>query len=254
MRTRLALAIFVSILLVGTASWSRFSTTSYTQPDLIAIKNMGAGDIQDETFLKDFLNPKTVGSASTTETLSNTDLIGRGLIMDYIGLAASGGAGTDSINALADRYIESIPTLNKAVALSLTDLKIVPDNKLNFQQYADQITKIYKAYANSINQISADGNLNTLNLQLYSSALSFSNTYTDTVTKLKSLPVPNALSQAHLELINNYLSSATAMKALSETEKDSASAFAGLIALNDNMGKEKVILDTISQILTVNGI
>jgi len=93
-----------------------------------------------------------------------------------------------------------------------------------------------------------------LNTALYSFALTLSTAYTEAASKLKNLPVPASLVPTHLQLVNSYLSSATAMKAVSETEQDSAAAFAGLVVLNENLNKENTILTEISQILTSSGI
>lgn len=257
MRFKVALAFLISIILIGGASWSRFGTPKYARPNITTVEQGGEKGIYDAEILQNFLTPKTetANTITPTTSLSDTDLIGRGLIMSYIDLATSGQATEDRITALADQYVEGIPTLNKAEILQYTDIKSVPDTQSNFQQYANNLTDIHQSYATSVKQAGVGPNgLNTLNPELYSFASTFSNAYKNAALKLKDVPVPSSLAQNHLQLLNSYLSSATAMEAVSKTEQDSASAFAGLIVLNENLNKEDVLLIEISKILTSHGI
>ena len=255
MRFRLAFALSVSIMLIGVASWSRFVAAEKGPANLIAVKQV-ASELNDyDTILEDFTEPKETMDIPSDEPLSNTDLIGHQLILDYIGLAASGGAGTESIDALANKYVESIPTLNRPSVLSYADLKTVTNTKANFQNYADNITKIYRDYKETMEAVGIEKvDIETLNPTLYSSILVFSQTYNKTANELENLPVPGALAQIHLSLINTYIANAEAMKALADAERDSASAFAGLVALNENLAKEQELLNEISRVLTETGI
>ncbi|KKQ83449.1 MAG: hypothetical protein UT07_C0004G0003 [Parcubacteria group bacterium GW2011_GWB1_38_8] len=256
MRFRLALALLISILLVVTASWSRFGTTNYA-PSIATLEQIQTDNeyYSDDSFIRDFLKPSTASTTLPAEPLSNTELIGRQLILDYIGLATSGQATEANIDAVANKYLESIPKIIKVQKISRSDIKIVPDNKSNFQNYADQILKIHREYAENINKAYTGANsLKTLNPAMYAFTLTFNISYINAANGLKNLPVPTSLADLHLQLINSYFSSAASMKALSETEQDSTAAFAGLIILNENLDKEDVILNEISNILTANGI
>ncbi len=256
MRFRLTLALLLSLLLVVTASWSRFGTTKYV-PSVATLEQMQTNDeyYSDESFVGDFLKPNTASATLPAESLSNTELIGRQLILDYIGLATSGQVTETNIATIANKYLEIIPKINKTQQISRSDIEIVPDTKSNFQNYADQLLKIHKEYADNINRAYTGANsLKTLNPALYAFTLVFNVSYIDAANKLKSLPVPISLADLHLQLINSYFSSATSMKAVSETEQDSTAAFAGLIILNENLDKEDIILSEIGNILTTNGI
>ena len=258
MRARLILAFSVSIMLIGVATWSRFAFVDKPPANIVAVTDAGSSLDDSQEVLKDFLAVKTATStlpAASEKPVTDTDLIGRQLILDYVGLAASGGAGTESIDALANKYIESIPTLNRAPVLSYADLKTVTNTRANFQSYADKITKIYKSYEAGMKAAGLSDESNySLNPALYSSAAAFSKIYEDTATALKNMPVPGALLQSHLGLINTYLSNAEAMVAVSNTQENSAAAFAGLVALNENIDKEQESLTEITRILTSNGI
>lgn len=255
MRARLILAFSVSIMLIGVATWSRFASADKPPANIVAINQAEINLDDSEEVLNDFLTPKTTVSVDPAESLSSTDLIGRQLILDYVGMAASGGAGTESIDALANKYVESISTLNNAPSISYTDLKTVSNTRANFQNYADKITKIYKAYEVDMKEAGInEENIKALDPTLYSSTATFSKIYDEAATGLKNIPVPVVLLQSHTDLINTYLSSAGAMKAVSNTELDSARAFAGLVALNENIDREQGLLKEIAQILTSNGI
>lgn len=256
MQLRFILAVFLSIALVGLASWYRFGVESYTQPvDLAALESTSIDSeyYSDEAFLEEFLKPKATSTVAVAEDLSSTDIVGRQLILDYVNLAASGGASISSINALADKYVDSIPSLNKAEPLNITDIKIVADSKVNFQNYAEVITDIHNSYAQELVGLGISGvGLNTLGPELYAFTKAFSQAYKKAAFRLESLPVPQSLASKHLELINSYLSSAAAMESIAHTEEDSAEALAGIIVLKTNLDKEDSLLVEISDILTLN--
>ena len=254
MRFRLALALSVSILLIGTASWYRYGINDYTQSNIVTVEQFGTNSAYSADIVRDFLEPRATSTAPVAP-LSDTEIIGRQLIADYINLAMSGQATETSINALADRYVESIPTLNKTPAISYADIKVVPNIKVNFQNYANELMTIHKNYAERIARTYTKGaNLNTLGPELYSLTATFSIAYEDAASKLKNMAVPASIVPAHIQLVNSYLSSAMSMRAVSETEQDAATSFAGLIMLNDNLKKEDALINTISQILTSNDI
>jgi hypothetical protein len=258
MRFRLALALSLSGLLILGAFWSRFSTTKYVQSEVITVEQSEISNGYDEELLAEFLKPKTSTTTIESKPLSNTELIGRGLVLDYVSLATKGQATEANLASLANKYVGGVPnSLNKATVINISDLQTVPKTKNSLQNYADQITSIHQVYATSIIQAQKGKkvqNLTALNPDLYFLTAAFAQAYTEAANKLRNLPVPLGLVSSHLKLTNSYFSSASAMKALSETEKDSASAFAGLLVLNGNLKQESLLLTEISQILTSNGI
>lgn len=255
MRFRLALALSASIIVIGIASWLRFGTIKYVSPSIVAVEQAGVDSKSYEDIIQELAKPKTASTTSIEGPTSGTEVISHQLISDYVDLAAGGRATESSIASLADKYVENIPTLIKATVISYSDIQIVPNTKINFQNYADTLTKINSEYTNQISKASSGKeNLAVLGPDLYFLAKNFSLAYTDAIPKLKNLPVPTSLALSHLQLINSYLSSAAAMKAISETEQDSATAFAGLIILNQNLTKEDLLLNEIGKILTSNGI
>jgi len=250
MPARLFSALFVSIALVGGALWIRLSNNAGVQYELALVEP----DTKESDILNYFLESNSGNPSVPAKTLPKTEILGRGLLAEYINLASSGGVTQEEIEALANKYVESITNLSQINTISYGNLKIVSNEKNNFQKYADEITKIHQAYTKGIEQEYKASNINTLDSSFYSLASVISIIYDDTASKLKKMPVPQALANIHLELINMYLLNAYSMEAISETEDDSAGSFAGLVALSDNVYKETAIFSEISRVLNANGI
>lgn len=254
MKLRLASALLISILLIGGAGWVRAgSLFKNSSTNSLALESASTTSSYDFSIKK---NDSITPEASTqTGPLSSTDLIGRQLILDYVDLAAQGEASEENLALLANNYVEKIPSLNYSETISYKDIKSVSNTRENFQNYANEFTKIYKSYAENIKRANDSGkDITTLGPGMYSLANSLSKIYSDTANKIKSLPVPLALAENHYKIINVYLSNSAAMKAISRAEQDSSEAFAGMVALNKNLEDESTTLDQISKILTSNGI
>lgn len=247
MRSGIILAIIVSLILVGGASWSRLSS-SKSVPNLIAVEQNRAADAaQLQEVLVNYQNPTS--TPVSVEPLTGTDLIGRQLILDYIGLAQSGEATEENLSILAERYVESIPTLIIARKISYTDLNIVPNSRASLINYAAAIEKIYLNYSSKLM-----GAYSEESTQMAAASSKMSYIYSETADKLTRLIVPSELAEAHLLLINTYLGNSAAMEAVAKMEADPASAFAGLIALKSSSEKEQEALSEIEEILKDNGV
>lgn len=254
MRFGLGLAICVSVLLISVASWTRFGQAQETQPGLVSVSNPVENS---DDYYKQVADAFLGGSNSTTSTkeLTGTDIIGRQLIFDYVELAASGQASEETINQLADQYVESIPTLIQAPKINAFDLNVVSNTLINLQAYENEGTNILKDYEKKISSIYSTGiNVSSPDAETYKFALSASLIYNQTANNLKNLQVPAAIAPSHLKLVNYYLANAAAMKAVSEVETDSSKAFAGLIYFNTGLEEETSILKEINQIFSNYGL
>lgn len=257
MRLRFALALLVSIILIGTASWYRFGTTKFAQqPNIIAVEQP---DINKEGTLQEYfastgLNSKVATSSAATQPLSNTDLFGRSLFVDYVGLASQGEITGSDLDSLAQQYVSRIPGLHQPLVITKADLQIVPNSKTNFENYSKAFVSIYDSYAKKVSGAYPGNTVGGLDPAFYTFTSVLSAAYTEVATKLEKIPVPTSLVATHLELVNHYLSGALAMSEISKSKEDPAAAFAGLIFLNDNLDKETLLISRINQILTSNGI
>ena len=258
MQFRLTLAILVSVVLIGYASWNRFSAP-YEVTNIVAVEQVKTSDEDYQASLNDFIEPTSASTTTIQKPLSTTEVIGRQLIMDYVGLAANGQVTKYDIEALANKYVENVPSLSQSQSLTqlltLDDIKIVSDTKTNFQNYAGETLKIHEGLAKQISR-SMDGRsgLTTPESILHDFALSVSKTYIITVIKLKKLSVPKSIGPIHLELINSYIADVNTMKMVLQNNQDPSVLISGLNMLNENIEKEKGLLDKISAILNANGI
>ncbi len=258
MKLRLASALFISILLIGGAGWVRASQSSSNSEklvqDLVSLSKKETENTNTTPSLNS--DPSNIlSSATQNKNLNSTDLISHQLILDYVDLAEGGGATEENINALAQKYVESLPTLDKASIASYGDLNPVSNSPQNLRDYSASLTRIQEAYRNKIIKEAASiKNLKILGGDTYALMRTYGNLYKETAEKLKLLPVPALLAAEHLKLINNYLSSSSATIAISNTDRDSAFAFVGLVTYSKNLDEEEIILENISTLLSQNGI
>jgi len=245
MRIKTAFALCLSILLVGTTTYWRISTVQYVKPVLATVEQLDAYGISDKDFLKDFTEPKAEKAPANEKSLSQTDIIGRQMIMDYIALAASGEADATSINNLANEYISLIPKLNGPGKITYDEVKTAPNIKESFQYYSDELAKIYIAHTE---------HLNTAGISPETFAQSANISYRQIVYELENLAVPFPLVPVHTELVNLQLSNLSAAESIIKGDEDPIVAFAGFVAINENLEKEIAVLKKIEQVLKNNSV
>src|SRR3989344_5484480 len=98
MRSRTILAVILSLVLVIGASLTRLNKNSYNSATLTAVERPLASN-EYEDLIKNYLE-NTPTSTSTPADLTNTDLIGRQLLTDYLNLNSAGQATDANINTL----------------------------------------------------------------------------------------------------------------------------------------------------------
>ena len=256
MRSGVILAVLASLVLVGGAFWYRFQTPEPT-PNLVAVTNeTPTSEAFYNELFANFVNAASSTSATTPEDpKTGTELIGRQLMLDYLNLAGTGQATEANLQALADQYVESIPTLNYASRVTFGDLVIVGNDKEDFRTYSNGLGMIYQKHAGAVTSGSSMEEVsNSITNAHYAFLKKAGQSYTDQAIDLKNLPVPAKLANAHLKLVNLHLSSGAALESFSKTEEDPASGFAGVIILNQNLNEETTILQEIGTILSQNGI
>lgn len=255
MQLKLILAISISIIMVGLASWERFIASSQTKIDVETVPQANLGN-QYEDSLLELVKSRSGGAPSVTEsepTYPNTatDMISRQLLSDYFSMSVNGEMSDEALENLASSYVEKVPTLHNPDTINYTDVVTNSNTKDNFQKYSDTLTEIYNEYLMSVSEVWRE---NDATNPKYSSALSLSLAYNKAFTELKKIPAPTALAIMHFQLINTYISNAEALLAISNTEKDPTLAIAGMVALNENLVKEKIILNEINRILSLNDV
>lgn len=244
MRKSLAVSILLSLVLIGGATWFRVSNAGKVDSNLIATasKTIDWSEVTRYTQELGDTNAKSDG-----EPLTSTDVISRQLLLDYIDLAATGQNTDENMALLADKYAESLPTLNTSKKIDAFKLKTTSGSYENLKKYSDKMTVVLANFKSKASRYDNEANL-------YASSNGLGSVYTNTADELASLEVPLELVPLHLELVNSYYSSGSALMALMKTESDPAVAFAGIISLNQNINIEESVLDEITTILNSHGL
>lgn len=250
MRGRLAIALSVSLVLIGFASWSRLSVRDSAQPNLIAVAQFNA---DPQEILNDFLAPKTASTTPVSGLLTNTDMVSRQLFLDYMNLATNGEVSNATIETLAENYAQNIPLL-QGERVNYLDIKTVTDTGANFRKYSNGLAAIYTQHAQNVGRAYAGETGESLDGSYYSSSKSAAAAYRKTALALKDLSVPATLASIHLELVNRHFSSATGLEAVAQADEDPLTAMSGLITISENVEQEVLALHAIEKVLNANGL
>ncbi len=254
MRTGIILAIFASLVLVGGASWTRFSKEK-SAANLIAVEQSAGSETRYQEAFANYLNSTSTARSASAEPLTNTDIISRQLITDYISLVGSGGNSDADLTDLVDNYVKSIPTLTVTFKVNYADLRLVDNSRANFETYAQKVGTIYAKYANDVERASAARKIvSTQTASDYEFFRKAGQAYEERAAELKSLAVPLKLASSHLALINSNLESASALEAISKAENDPMTAVAGLASMDNGLNGEMAALKEIEQIFNSDGI
>lgn len=253
MRVKLALAIILSVVLIGFASWSRFFGHP-TDPAGVSLESTPVVSSGDELLNNYITNPSTTVNASGTP-LTGTDTLSRGLIIDYVNLATSGQDTQENIDSLARKYVDSIAVFEKVNTISSTDLSLTASTQDNLRKYAESLVTIENSYRQLVvNTYTGSPSAITLGSNLYNVMGKVGDIYINTAEKLRVMPVPGVLAEQHVRLVNYYLRTANSMQSISNADSDPTTAFTGLVTLNKTVDEEDAILSSINTILTANGI
>jgi hypothetical protein len=257
MKFSVILAIFVSIVTIGFASWYRFFQPQ-TISNVAALQPVQNKEIyDDEALLQDFIDPNSsifdIAATSTPpeENLTGTNVASRNLILSYLDLATSGQEiDTQAINNLGTQYANSITNFHKFDKAAIQDIVVVTDSTVNAGNYAEGFLKIYTNYATKSQLLSGNTNLVQASTNSYKAAAGSMRTiYTGMANDLKKLAVPSSIAQLHLELINGYLSNAQAMTDTHTLDTDPITTMAGLTLLKEGANREAQVLKTIDEML-----
>lgn len=250
MKRSLGIALALSALLIGGASWFRFASAERLSPT-ITVVNSGSSEIsptESDTGTDAVLPP------SLPAPKNDTELVSQQIFSDYMNLTLTGEATGENLTKLASVYATNIGGLHKAPRLLLTDLTIVDDTREAYDAYAASLTYIYATYQSKIAQALSGGKIDTSGKAVTSFALALESLYQMEAEALRGISVPREVSNAHLRLINAYLSNAAAFKALANSDQDPASAYAGIVQQKKNGEEEKQAIAEIDRILTKHGL
>ncbi len=248
MSLRLGLALSLSILLIGVASWYRLAPAQEIYYNEAAIKTVKTTD-EEEAMLNSFLPlthevPPQEVKQPPSEPLTSTDIITRNLLLSYLNLESSGLAPDQgTIDTLASEYVEATLRSHVFTKAIILDINVVYDSEESVVTYSKALSN---AYINSAKEMTTSGPQpsTTSYVPFVNSAAKI---YSTLASAFKSMPVPTSFSSLQLELVNLHLSNQAAMKAYIDMETDPMKALAGLIALKENMEKERTVLEEIKK-------
>lgn len=253
-RFRLTFALGISFALIATATWYRVTNANISSEPSLVVVNDSLNALNQDIVNTDNII-KSVSSTTDSKSLTQTDFIGRQLFSDYIGLMNKGQATDQNLNNLAASYAKTIAEKPRAKLATSQEIKVISDTIENLKSYSEAISKNRTKYQQLVAKSSVTGTVDDPSSQGFESLMErFSDLYNQSANELKLLPVPAALKDNHIALINNYLSSAEAMKALAKTEVDPVEAYSALNTQATNSAEEQNLLLNIQKTLMANGI
>lgn len=250
---RLRFALVTSIILIVGALWFRIHSSQASNSNLVAIQDDGETTPSDLISSEEFL---ALNATSTpTGPLSTTDLVGRQLFSDYIGLVNNGQATEENLARLASSYAETLTNTSEVRSVTSAELKTVEDTVENLQAYASVVFSTREKYKKLVIEATKGKNISDPNNSGFASLMNrLSDLYKQSGEEFLTISVPISLSATHLTLVNNYFSSAEAMKTLSKSEEDPLSAYAALDTQSKNNTEEEETLQNLQKTLMANGI
>ena len=254
-RIRFIGALVVSVALIGGALWFRFVRIAPYSAQVVSVSELEQL-LSEDAFLKDLYSATTTPRVTSTTTLSQTDLIGREMLTDYLSLKSKGEVTPDNLVSLADKYAEGIMNLDiKTRKASLNQIIVLPDSEANLATYGNTMTNIrskYKALVAAQYTGSGIADINSATFSTFMGATA--KLYQASANELLLVRVPVSLAGNHLELVNNYLENAEVMKLISNTSKNPTQAYAALNVYTQNTEKESKLLLKIQTTLMASGI
>lgn len=256
---RLIIALAVSVALIGGAMWFRFVRIPPYTAEVVAVSQVNTPSSDDAQVLTDFFSTATSTPAtSTTVALSQTDLIGRQLLSDYLALKSQGQTTPDNIDAFATSLAESIKNVDISIPkANPNQIIVLPESEANLATYGNTMTNIRNKYKNLVaTQVkSGENDVANTNSPAFSIFMSAAGKlYKAAADELLLVRVPTSLAQNHLGLINQYLENAEVMRLISNTSKDPLQAYAALNIYIKNSGRESELLTNIQKALMAHGI
>lgn len=254
MKAQIVTAVLLSVVLVGGATWFRFLDNPYALKSAanlqLAAEPLGevGGSFDDVMW-----SAESTNSSSTTPKLNQTDILGRQLFSDYMTLSTQKGATSNNLNLLAVKFSDGLGSGITSNQEDITSLKVVNDSKENILSYSTNINLLKEKYKNLV---AGEYNKNKFSSPEDKAFAEFmvrvSTLYEASAKELLAIKVPLSLSQNHLNLINNYLESATATRNIGNIEQDPLLAYKAMNVYAQNAEQESTLLLNIQMVIAQN--
>lgn len=250
-RFNLTLSILVSLFFVGGAFWLRDARAG--EQNNIGLESVSTQELAifEGTPQDIYLGEK----ATSTQNLNQTDLLGRQLFSDYLTLSSRGSASPDQLSSLANSYADSILNLQTSTKIDKSKITVTQTSQTSLSEYGTAVLTMRIRYGDMVEtQASQTGVSSADDPRVENIMLAISEIYKQAAQDLINTPVPQSLADNHVRLINNYLSSAEAARAIANAESDPMGAYAALNVHTENNEEEDVLLGNIQSVLAANGI
>ncbi|MEK7227528.1 MAG: hypothetical protein AAB641_01390 [Patescibacteria group bacterium] len=243
-RFNIVFAILLSLTLIGGASWFRFAKAIEYSPDLVTLEPGNQNDLLENTLVEELSSaspPKT-----SSEPFSETDLVSRQLFSDYVQLTSQGRATPNNLSSLASKYTESILNSKIEPDIDRSQIIVVSDSSANLKFYNQQVFALRSRYAGLMSSASRPTAINDIDDPEFKRVMTYAGKlYQEAANELMQLPVPSSLSENHLKLIENYLSSSEALETLTHASEDPVRTYAALNLHAQNTEAEDSLLSNI---------
>lgn len=90
MKTRIAIALVASAILIGSALLSRTVSKDKENIGVLSVREAEVSEEEYQDFLQDFLSPRSSTTTPLEYSDNSTDLLGKQLVLDYVNLVATG--------------------------------------------------------------------------------------------------------------------------------------------------------------------
>ncbi len=251
MRFSILSALLVSVALIGGAGWFKTTNVKNAPQSIVSVDSNRANELSTYTPT----NKANLGTAnqaiSQEDTLNTTDLVSRQMFLDYINLVSEGNASTDSLDLIADKYVELIPTLSidSPQAIKITDLAIIPDTESAYKNYDEKMTGAYNEYISALSYEDNDIFSETVEPEVENPTDHMHQEYLRIANSLKVIPVPSSIATLQLELINHYLELAFLFENISSESDDPATLMAHMVKINNKIYADDAIIEQINKTL-----
>jgi hypothetical protein len=250
MRPGVIIALTASLVVVGWATWYRHVSSLGSTPSLAAISREDVPQAYYDELTAQFKAASTKSVAPTdTEPLTTTDLIGRQLVSDYLELTQNGQASGNNLEKLGERYAQSLSQLTQAQQITVQDITIVETSPESLNAYMIQLSSIYQKYAPAFTRTPESSAIKYIAQKNFEFVSHTAQTYKEQADELNGLPVPAALVQSHIQLVNANLLNAAAFEAAAQMDTDPAVGLAGIITVSQNAAREGAVLNQMIAIL-----
>ncbi len=247
-------AICLSVVLIGGALWTRFSEPEDI-PSLTVVENSADRTAKPrEISVEEFFKIST--STAPEKPLDQNDLIGRQLFSEYVSLSSNGGATPANLESLAERYVNGLASLDLSIrAVDISVLKTIADSSGNISAYGQTINQLRAKYQKLASDSYARNKFSGTESPAFSVFMAeVGGMYETHAENLINTPVPKSLAENHLNLINNYLSSAEAAGFIGAVESDPSTALAAINVFARNTNEETTLLANIQYAIITSGV